>query len=496
MAEISNFKMTTSPHRLANQTTKGIMLDVIIALMPALIFGSIYFGLYAVMLVAICVITCLASEQLFNVIMKKPLTTDLSAIVTGLILGLNLPARAPWYLAVIGGVFAIIIVKMLFGGLGKNFANPAVCARVFLLLAYTSMANTFIKADTNFSTFFSFGDFTSTATYLSAGNVVLANSFMGVKGYWGQVLQLFFGAVGGSIGETSAFAVLIGGAYLLIRRVIDWRIPVVYLLTCAVFTLIFKQSGYEVLLQLFSGGLMFGAFFMATDYATSPKWKTNRILYAIGLGVITMCIRFYGSYPEGVSLAILIMNLLVPLMDRSLLPVRMGQKTKSGSYKKPVYAFTLNVLVALMLIGVIVASPIVASYEDIYKVGDNYDYKYIVEFTEDEHSYTFNCESKVYIKYYEGHPADGGDKTFKFKVEISQNDQTVIGITSLSDNPYDDASQDIKEIFLNKDYNSLLTLTESDLSNGSTYTKNTIYKMVKESYTFLINRNYINGGNL
>ena len=361
MSEIANYKVAASPHTLDGANTRRIMLDVLIALLPCLVAGVVYFGLYALMLVVICMAVCFASEQIYNLIRKKPFTTDLSALVTGLILGLNLPPRAPWYIPVIGGVFAIVIVKMLFGGLGKNFANPAAAARVFLLLAYSATMSSFIGADISGNILGADG--TTGATYLGGGTAALGESFLGVGGYWGNVLQLFFGSVGGSIGETCKLAVLAGGVYLIARRVIDWRIPAVYLLTSAMFALFFWNSAQEILLQLFSGGLMFGAFFMATDYATSPKWKYNRVLYAFGLGVLTMVIRRFGSYPEGTSLAILFMNLLVPAMDRFIRPVRFGQTTKKGTPKPQAMKWCMRGLCIALAAALAVGTPVIAVAE-------------------------------------------------------------------------------------------------------------------------------------
>ena len=348
MAEISNYKVAASPHSLDPSNTRRIMLDVLIALLPCLVCGVVFFGLYSLLLVVICVLACFLSEQIYNLIRKKPFTFDLSAFVTGLILGLNLPPRAPWYIPVIGGVFAIIVVKMLFGGLGKNFANPAATARVFLLLAYSTIMTQYIAPDVAGNILSA--DLVTAPTYLGGGTAALAEEFWGVQGYWGYVLQLLFGFVGGSIGETCKLAVLAGGAYLIARRVVDWRIPLVYLLTAAVMVLACYGSASEILLQLLSGGMLFGAVFMATDYATSPKWKYNRIIYAVGLGVLTVIIRRFGTYPEGTSLAILIMNLFVPIMDKYLLPVRFGQTTKAGKpYPQVVKWGTRGLCAALAL---------------------------------------------------------------------------------------------------------------------------------------------------
>ena len=282
-------------------------------------------------------------------------------------MGLNLPPRAPWYIPVIGGVFAIVIVKMLFGGLGKNFANPAATARVFLLLAYSTVMSRYIGADISGNLLGTPSDlptdFTSAPTYRSGGTAALSGSFWNVSGYPGYVLQLLFGYTGGSIGETCAVAILAGGVYRTARRVIDWRIPAVYLLTAAVMVLACYQSAREIPLQLLSGGLLFGAVFMATDYATSPKWRYNRILYAVGLGVLTVIIRRFGAYPEGTSLAILILNLLVPVMDRMILPVRFGQRTKSGKPMPRIAQWTALGLCGAMALALLAGVPAVAVME-------------------------------------------------------------------------------------------------------------------------------------
>lgn len=371
MAEISNYKVAASPHRLDPSNTRRIMLDVLIALLPCLVCGVVFFGLYSLLLVVICVLACFLSEQIYNLIRKKPFTFDLSAFVTGLILGLNLPPRAPWYIPVIGGVFAIIVVKMLFGGLGKNFANPAATARVFLLLAYSTIMTQYIAPDVAGNILSA--DLVTAPTYLGGGTAALAEEFWGVQGYWGYVLQLLFGFVGGSIGETCKLAVLAGGAYLIARRVVDWRIPLVYLLTAAVMVLACYGSASEILLQLLSGGMLFGAVFMATDYATSPKWKYNRIIYAVGLGVLTVIIRRFGTYPEGTSLAILIMNLFVPIMDKYLLPVRFGQTTKAGKPYPQVVKWGTRGLCAALALSLAVAAPLV-NYTEVSLTAGTYTY--------------------------------------------------------------------------------------------------------------------------
>lgn len=290
------FHISSSPHFHSNITTKSIMLDVIIALIPAFIAGVIFFGLSALLLVGVCIVTCVFCEFIFNLIIKKEQTVgDLSAIVTGLILGLNIPANLPIWQAVVGSVFAIIIVKCIFGGIGCNVVNPALTSRVFMLVAFGSMAKAAFPLDS-----------VSSATPLAQ----LA------EGKLPSLFDTFIGNIGGAIGETSALALLIGGIYLLIKKVITWHIPVSFI--GSVFVLSFLLDGFNftsALLWILSGGLFLGAFFMATDYVTSPSTALGKIIYGVGAGFITVIIRFYGNYPEGVSFGILMMNILNPYIE-------------------------------------------------------------------------------------------------------------------------------------------------------------------------------------
>lgn len=290
--------ISVSPHIRNGISTTSIMRDVIIALIPATIAGTIIFGLSALLVVAVCVITCVLAEFIFNKIIKKEQTiSDLSAVLTGLLLALNLPANTPLWQAVVGSLFAIIIVKCLFGGIGNNLVNPAITARVFMLIAFTNLA----KAAFPISL-----DTVSTATPL----VELA------EGQTLPIIDLFLGNIGGAIGETSALALTIGGIYLLVKRVITWHIPVSVIVT--VFVLSFLMDGFNFIVALswiLSGGLFIGAFFMATDYVTSPTTPLGKVIFGVGVGLITVLIRFYGNYPEGVSFAILMMNILNPYID-------------------------------------------------------------------------------------------------------------------------------------------------------------------------------------
>ncbi len=476
MAEISNYKVAASPHALDGKTTRGIMADVLIALLPCTICGVAYFGLYSLLLIVLCVSTCFISEQLYNKIRKKPYTLDLSAIVTGLILALNLPPRAPWYIPIIGGVFAIVIVKMLFGGLGKNFANPAATARVFLLLAYSGLMTRYIgvdMADNLLSV-----DVVTAPTYLSGGIAAFRGSFFGVRDYWGYVLQLLFGTVGGSIGETCKIAILLGGAYLTIRKVIDWRIPVVYLLTAAVMVLVCYGSASEILLQLLSGGMLFGAVFMATDYATSPKWRYNRVLYAIGLGVVTVLIRRYGVYPEGTSLAILIMNLFVPLMDKYILPVRFGQMTKAGKRAPQVMKWSMRAASAALALALIVAVPIVATRPQ--------EYPYVISAERTAAGeYVFEAGGMF--------PIGGTPRERTYRVTIDAQARTVVSIEPISENNKGYVAE--LTLFIGKTRHEIAVMSGKDLSTDSefsaTYTNTELRETLLQCFDYIEER----GGN-
>jgi electron transport complex protein RnfD len=290
------------------------MLDVIIALIPAVIAGTIIFGIRALALCSICVIAAVFSEWLWCKILKKQSSIgDYSAAVTGLLLALNLPVTMPFWMAIIGCVFAIIIVKQFFGGIGHNFMNPALAARAFLLTSWA-------QAMTTWTAPFS-ADAVSSATPLS---LIKEGVTEGLPSY----MDMFLGNTGGCIGEVSAVAILIGAAYLLAKGVINLRIPASYILTTAVITFIFGKDGWftgDALMHVLSGGLLLGAFFMATDYVTTPYTKSGQIIFGIGCGVITAVIRLYGGYPEGVSYSILLMNVAAPLIDKVTVPKRFGQ---------------------------------------------------------------------------------------------------------------------------------------------------------------------------
>lgn len=310
--------VSSSPHVRDRVTTKNLMFDVVIALIPATIWGAYQFGLYALAVVVATVLACVASEYVWEKGMHKPITiTDGSAVVTGMILALNMPPEIPIWIPMLGGVFAIIVVKQLFGGLGQNFMNPALAARCFLLISFASYMNDFTSAAIGF-------DSLTGATPLAAmraGNDV-------------DLAAMVVGRIPGTIGEVSSIALLIGAVYMIVRKVISPRIPLIYIGTVAVFVFIF--GGFDVnytINQIFAGGLIFGAFFMATDYVTSPITPAGKIIYGIVLGVLTGIFRIFGASAEGVSYAIIFSNILVPLIERVTIPKAFGIVREKGGDK-------------------------------------------------------------------------------------------------------------------------------------------------------------------
>ena len=303
--------VSTNPHAVSKETTSNLMLDVILALIPATVWGIYQFGIYAGILVLTSIAACVVAEYIWQKAMKKPVTVgDYSAILTGLLLGMNLPPEVPIWIPIIGGAFAIIVVKQLYGGIGQNFMNPALAARCFLLIAFASIM-------TNFPSLDGVTEATPLALLKAGESVNLAD--------------MFFGFTSGTIGETSALLLLAGGIYLLFRKVITWDIPVIYIGSFAVFMLLFGGHGLDmsfVAAELCGGGLMLGAFFMATDYVTSPITFKGRILYAVLLGVLTGIIRSFSNMSEGVSFAIIFCNLLVPLLEKITLPKAFGREGK------------------------------------------------------------------------------------------------------------------------------------------------------------------------
>ena len=296
----TNLILSSSPHIHTRDSSRRIMLDVIIALLPAAIAGVIIFGAKALGVIAACVITAVVSEALFNLIVHKQQTVgDLSAVVTGLLLALNLSTNVAIWQCVVGTVFAIVVVKCLFGGIGKNFANPAITGRVFMLLAFSSVAGGAKPAVV---------ELVSSATPLE----LLAQGAEDAPG----PMELFLGLHGGAIGETCCLALLIGFAWLLFRRVIKWHVPVIFIGTVFVLYLVFTGSFQMALAEILAGGLFIGAIFMATDYVTSPITLKGKMVFALGCGLVTFIIRYFCAYPEGVSFSILAMNILTPYIEK------------------------------------------------------------------------------------------------------------------------------------------------------------------------------------
>lgn len=288
--------LSVSPHFHSGNSTRLIMQDLLLALMPAVLASLIFFGWRALVLEIVAVLSAVLTEFACQKIMRKKVTIDdLSAVATGLLLALCVSSAMPWWAVSLGSIFAIAVAKMLFGGLGFNIFNPALMGRAFLLASYPVFMTTWLKP---------FDSLTG-ATPLS----LLKEKAGELPG----LFSLFLGNVGGSLGETSALALLLGAGYLLYRKVIDWRIPGAYLGTVAVFALL---AGQNITFQLLAGGLLLGAFFMATDYTTSPMTTKGKIIFGIGCGIVTMVIRLYGGYPEGVCYSILFMNMFVPLLDK------------------------------------------------------------------------------------------------------------------------------------------------------------------------------------
>lgn len=316
--------VSPSPHIKHHDTTRSVMIDVLLALVPASVWGVYSFGLRVLLVIAVCVGAAVLAEALTQKLLRRPVTvSDCSAAVTGLLLALNLPATVPLWMCAIGSAFAIIVVKQFFGGIGKNFVNPALAARVFLF-AWPEEMSFFTAPEARLGLF----DFSVTAD--SVDVITTATPLAALK--QGQLpdaslIDLIFGSTGGCIGEVSAILLIAGFVYLLLRRVITWHIPVAYIGTVALLTFLFPQGnvGLDFMLaQIFSGGLLLGAIFMATDYTTSPVTTAGRLIYGVGCGLLTVFIRYFGGYPEGVSFSILIMNTLVWYLDRCTRPKRFG----------------------------------------------------------------------------------------------------------------------------------------------------------------------------
>lgn len=307
--------VTPSPHLQGEDTTKGIMLDVVIALFPAIIASGIFFGVKAITTIIICVVSCVLFEFVSRKVMKREQTIgDFSAVVTGILLAFNLPATISPVYAVIGSAVAIVVVKQMFGGIGNNFVNPAITARIVLMVSFpVAMSNWvqpfYYKTVT--------GDAVTTATPLP---LITSGEDMGLP----SILDMFIGNTPGCLGETSALALILGGIYLVVRRVISPVIPCVFIGTVALGSWIF---GSDPLYSILSGGVMLGAIFMATDYTTSPLTKWGRVIFAFGCGMITVLIREFAALPEGVSYSIILMNILTPLIERITMPKPFGEES-------------------------------------------------------------------------------------------------------------------------------------------------------------------------
>lgn len=332
MYDLSKVVVTSSPHIKAADDTRSLMADVCLALLPALVVSVLTFGARALVLTVATVISCVFFEWLYNKLLHQPCTVgDLSAVVTGILLAFNIPVAAPIWMPVIGGAFSIIVVKTLFGGIGKNFMNPALAGRAFMMASWPAFMTVWTRPGAEIPLFgnVTVTDAISTATPLA--------SLKGGALPEADALRLFLGQTGGVIGETSALALLIGGAYLVYRKVIYINIPAAYILTVAVLTFLFPMGGqghFEWMLsQVLSGGLMLGAIFMATDYVTSPVTPNGQIIFGIGCGLLTVFIRYFGGLPEGVSYSILLMNTLVWFIDKKTHPRKFGyalDKKKEG----------------------------------------------------------------------------------------------------------------------------------------------------------------------
>ncbi len=328
MTDYKNLKLiaSSSPHIRSNENTRSIMLDVIIAMLPALFWAIYNFGFKALISVAVSVVACLFWEWLYRKLLKKPQSIgDLSAVVTGMLLAFVCPPELPWWALIIGAFFSIVVVKQLYGGIGCNFLNPALAGRAILLASYATAMTTWSLPTSKVDTV------VSTATPLQIMKEGTVEKFAELTTNY-SVGDMFIGRIGGSLGEVSALALLLGFAWLLIRKVISWHTPVAFIGTVAILTLISAPAGIDnvqyMLYNVFGGGLMLGAIFMATDYATSPVTKPGQLIFGIGCGLITCFIRRFGSYPEGVCYSILIMNCTTWLLDKYIRPTIYGAVKK------------------------------------------------------------------------------------------------------------------------------------------------------------------------
>ena len=327
MTDYKNLKLiaSSSPHIRSNEDTRSIMLDVIIALLPAMGWSIYCFGIKALVLTLVSVVSCVFFEWAYRKLMKKScMVGDLSAVVTGMLLSFVCPVDLPWWVIIIGAFFSIVVVKQLYGGIGCNFLNPALAGRAFLLASYATAMTTWAIPKIR-------PDVTSAATPMAIMKEGTEEAFTTLMSNY-SIGDMFIGKLGGSLGEVSALCLLVGGIYLLIRKVISWQIPVAYIGTVAILTLIAAPAGMDnvqyMLYNVFGGGLMLGAIFMATDYATSPVTKPGQLIFGIGCGLLTGFIRRFGSYPEGVCYSILIMNCNTWLLDKYIRPTIYGAVKK------------------------------------------------------------------------------------------------------------------------------------------------------------------------
>ena len=334
MTDYKSLKLiaSSSPHIRSNEDTRSIMLDVIIALMPALVMGVYVFGWRALTVTLVSVAACVVWEWLYRKVMKKTNSIgDLSAVVTGILLAFVCPVQIPYWMIIIGAFFSIVLVKQLYGGIGCNFINPALAGRAILLASYATAMTTWVKVGEKAAVIGSNADIVTAATPLAmmkgvdaAGWETLTNTY--------TLGDMFIGRIGGSLGEVSSLMLLLGGIYLLLRKVISWQTPVAFIATVAVITLISAPAGVSsveyMAYNVFGGGLMLGAIFMATDYATSPVTKLGQAIFGIGCGLITVFIRRFGSYPEGVCYSIMIMNCTTWLLDKYIRPTIYGALKK------------------------------------------------------------------------------------------------------------------------------------------------------------------------
>lgn len=320
MENTEKYIVSSSPHVHREESVSSIMLDVIIALVPAVVAGVYLYGLRSALVVFAAVAAAVIAEALYQKAVGKKITiNDLSAVVTGMLIALNMPPTIPIWMVCIGSVFAIVVVKQLYGGIGKNFVNPALAARCFMLIAWAG-------AMTNFVEPFLGADAVSSATPLAILKGVS-------EGELPTLRDAVLGIKAGTIGETSGVMILIGAAYLFIRRVINWRIPAAYIGVFAILVFLFGKDRMDVtytLYHIFTGGLLLGAFFMATDYTTSPTSPVGQLVFGAGCGILTFLIRMFGGYPEGVSFSILLMNIVSPLIDRFIRPKKFGEVRGNG----------------------------------------------------------------------------------------------------------------------------------------------------------------------